>query len=183
MHKLHLVLVEPRIPQNTGSIARTCAVTGATLHLVHPLGFKIEDSKLKRAGLDYWDKLEIVHHENIEAFFAAYPQAENAVNPFFYFTAKTGTLYTDVQYPDETFLLFGREDTGLDDALLATHPKRCVRIPMRETLRCLNLSNSVSIAAYEVLRQHNFEGLCRDGRWAKADWEPEIPRSYDISQT
>lgn len=182
MSKLHLVLVEPRIPQNTGSIARTCAVTGATLHLIYPLGFKIDDAKLKRAGLDYWDKLEIFHHESIDAFFAAYPQANEQPSPCFYFTAKTGTLYTDVQYPDETFLFFGREDTGLDDAFLAEHPERCVRIPMRETLRCLNLSNSVAIAAYEVLRQHDFDGLCRDGRYAKSGWEPATPRTYDISQ-
>lgn len=182
MHKLHLVLVEPRIPQNTGSIARTCAVTGAVLHLVHPLGFKIDDAKLKRAGLDYWDKLEIIHHDNLDAFFASYPAAAGAQNPFFYFTAKTGTLYTDVTYPEETFLLFGREDLGLDEALLAAHPERCVRIPMRETLRCLNLSNSVAVAAYEVLRQHDFAGLTRDGRMANANWEPETPRSYDISQ-
>ena len=181
MHKLHLVLVEPRIPQNTGSIARTCAVTGATLHLVHPLGFRIDDAKLKRAGLDYWDKLEILHHENLDAFFAAYPAAAEQ-NAMFYFTAKTGRLYTEAVYPEETFLLFGREDLGLDDALLAAHPERCVRIPMRETLRCLNLSNSVAIAAYEVLRQHDFAGLTRDGRMAKSDWEPAEPRSYDISQ-
>ena len=181
MHKLHLVLVEPRIPQNTGSIARTCAVTGAALHLIHPLGFRIDDAKLKRAGLDYWDKLDIFHHDSLDAFFAAYPAAAPE-NPYFYFTAKTGTLYTDVVYPEETFLIFGREDTGLDDAILAAHPERCVRIPMRETLRCLNLSNSVAVAAYEVLRQHDFAGLTRDGRYAKAGWEPDTPRAYGISQ-
>lgn len=182
MSTLHLVLFEPRIPQNTGSIARTCAVTGAKLHLIHPLGFRIDDAKLKRAGLDYWDKLEIFHHENLAAFFAAYPQAEDAANPFFYFTAKTGTLYTDVTYPEETFLIFGREDLGLPDDVLKENPGRCVRIPMRETLRCLNLSNSVAVAAYEVLRQHDFAGLTKDGRWAKSEWEPETPRTYDISQ-
>lgn len=169
MHKLHLVLVEPRIPGNTGSIARTCAVTGAALHLVRPFGFEISDAKLKRAGLDYWDKLDIFEYDNIQAFFAAHPQAEPV--PFYYFTAKTGTLYTEVQYPPETFLIFGREDRGLDDSLLAEHPERCVRIPMRETLRCLNLSNSVAVAAYEVLRQWDFDGLTRDGRLARADWE------------
>ncbi len=181
LHKLHFVLVEPRIPQNTGSIARTCAVTGAALHLIHPLGFRIDDAKLKRAGLDYWDKLDIFHYDNLDAFFAQHP-AQTAQNPYFYFTAKTGTLYTDVQYPEETFLFFGREDTGLDDALLKAHPERCVRIPMRETLRCLNLSNSVAVAAYEVLRQHDFAGLTRDGRWAAAEWETHSPGDYDISQ-
>ena len=181
MFELHLVLVEPRIPQNTGSIARTCAVTGAKLHLIHPLGFRIDDAKLKRAGLDYWDKLDIFHYENLGAFFAQHPQA-SPQNPYFYFTAKTGTLYTDVSYPEQTFLFFGREDTGLDDRILAEHPERCVRIPMRETLRCLNLSNSVAIAAYEVLRQHEFAGLTRDGRYAKAGWEPDTPRAFDISQ-
>lgn len=181
MLKLHFVLVEPRIPQNTGSIARTCAVTGASLHLIHPLGFSIDDAKLKRAGLDYWDKLDVFHYENTDAFFAQHPAAAEAQNPYFYFTAKTGTLYTEVTYPEETFLFFGREDTGLADDFLAAHPERCVRIPMRETLRCLNLSNSAAIAAYEVLRQHDFAGLTRDGRYAKADWEPETPRAYDIS--
>ena len=181
MLKLHFVLVEPRIPQNTGSIARTCAVTGAALHLIHPLGFRIDDAKLKRAGLDYWDKLDIFHYDSLDDFFAKHPAA-TAQNPYFYFTAKTGTLYTDVTYPEETFLFFGREDTGLNDTLLKANPERCVRIPMRETLRCLNLSNSVAVAAYEVLRQHEFSGLARDGRWAKADWEPETPRAYDISQ-
>lgn len=181
MAKLHLVLFEPRIPQNTGSIARTCAVTGAALHLIHPLGFTIDDAKLKRAGLDYWDKLEIHHHDNIGAFFAEYPQA-GVKNPYYYFTAKTGAVYTDVSYPEETFLIFGREDTGLPDALLEEHPERCVRIPMRETLRCLNLSNSVAVAVYEVLRQHDFAGLAKDGRWAKYSWEPETPRDCDISQ-
>jgi tRNA (cytidine/uridine-2'-O-)-methyltransferase len=161
--------VEPRIPGNTGSIARTCAVTGAALHLVRPFGFEISDAKLKRAGLDYWDKLDIFEYPDIQAFFAAHPQA--LPDPYFYFTAKTGTLYTEVQYPPETFLIFGREDRGLDDALLAAHPERCVRIPMRETLRCLNLSNSVAVAAYEVLRQWDFDGLTRDGRLAKASWE------------
>lgn len=182
MPQLHLVLVEPRIPQNTGSIARTCAVTGAALHLVHPLGFQLDDAKLKRAGLDYWDKLSITHYENLGAFFAQHPYAA-ASAPFYYFTAKTGTLYTDVQYPDETYLFFGREDTGLPEDLLAEHPERCVRIPMRETLRCLNLSNSVAVAAYEVLRQYAFAGLTREGRLANAAWEPAEPRAYDMSQT
>ena len=182
MLNLNLVLVEPRIPQNTGSIARTCAVTGAALHLIHPLGFKIDDAKLKRAGLDYWDKLNIFHYENLDAFFAQHPQ-KTAQNPYFYFTAKTGTLYTEPVYPEETYLFFGREDTGLADDILQANPERCVRIPMRETLRCLNLSNSVAIAAYEVLRQHQFDGLTCDGRWAKAAWEPETPRTFDVSQT
>lgn len=182
MLRLNLVLVEPRIPQNTGSIARTCAVTGARLHLIHPLGFSIEESKLKRAGLDYWDKLEILHYPNVEAFFAQ-NQVSGTQNPYFYFTAKTGQLYTEVAYPEETYLFFGREDTGLSDAFLMAHPERCVRIPMRETLRCLNISNAVSVAAYEVLRQHHFEGLCLNGRMAQSAWEPETPRAYDISQT
>ena len=166
LHKLHFVLVEPRIPQNTGSIARTCAVTGASLHLIHPLGFRIDYAKLRRAGLDYWDKLDIFHYDNLDDFFAKHPAASEQ-NPYFYFTAKTGTLYTDVTYPEETFLFFGREDTGLDDALLKAHPERCVRIPMRETLRCLNLSNSVAILTYEALRQQGFSGLSGQGEMAK----------------
>lgn len=182
MLKLHIVLVEPRIPQNTGSIARTCAVTGAQLHLVYPLGFSITDKNLKRAGLDYWDKLKVYHHKDLEQFFSEFPQADRR-GMSYYFTAKAGALYTNVPYGEETFLIFGREDYGLDENILRAHPERCVRIPMRETLRCLNLSNSVAIAAYEYLRQHSFEGLNLDGRTANAPWESTPLSCYDVSQT
>ncbi len=158
IYQLNLVLVEPQIPQNTGNIARTCAVTGARLHLVHPLGFVIEDKKLKRAGLDYWDKLDITHYDNLEDFFQRNPDGN-----FFFFTTKGKKVHSEAAYPNNAFLIFGREDAGLPEDLLRRHTDSCVRIPMRPTLRSLNLSNSVAIAAYEVLRQWDYPDLSREG--------------------
>jgi len=153
------VLVEPQIPQNTGNIARTCAVTGAALHLVYPLGFEISDKKLKRAGLDYWDKLEIFYYDSLEDFFE-----KNQGGNFVYFTTKGKKRHSDMSYPDGSFLVFGREDAGLPEALLAANMSHCARIPMRNTLRSLNLSNSVAIAVYEVLRQWDYPGLSSEGK-------------------
>ncbi len=150
---LNLVLVEPQIPQNTGNVARTCAVTGARLHLVGPMGFTVTDAKLKRAGLDYWDKLDISCYQNLDDFLA------RTGGPLFFFTTKGGRRYTDAAYPPGAFLVFGREDAGLPPALLAAHPQSCLRLPMRGALRSLNLSNAVAVAAYEALRQWGFEGL------------------------
>ena len=153
---LNIVLVEPQIPQNTGNIARTCAVTGAALHLVKPMGFVIDDKKLRRAGLDYWDKLDISYYDGMEDFFA-----KNKGGEFFYFTTKGQHRHSDVSYPAGCYLIFGREDAGLPEELLRAHPDSCVRLPMidRDEARSLNLSNSVAIAVYEALRQWNFEGL------------------------
>lgn len=156
-YSLNLVLVEPQIPQNTGNIARTCAVTGARLHLVHPLGFTITDTKLKRAGLDYWDKLDITHYDSLDDFFT------RTDGPYFFFTTKGTHTHSAQTYPDGAFLVFGREDAGLPEPLLAQHPDACVRIPMRSTLRSLNLSNSVAVAAFEVLRQWDYPDLSREG--------------------
>ncbi len=163
---INIVLVEPEIPQNTGNIARTCAATGAALHLVRPLGFEIDDRKLKRAGLDYWDKLDITYYDNLDDFFAKNPDAE-----FFCFTTKAKYCYTDVTYPRRTFLMFGKETKGLPEDFLYNNPERCVRIPMRDTLRSLNLSNSAAIAVYEVLRQRDFEGLRPDGELTQFTWD------------
>ena len=154
---IHIVLVEPQIPQNTGNIARTCAATGAHLHLVHPLGFSVGDRQLKRAGLDYWHLLSVTHYEDLSAFLAA-----NA-GPFFYFTTKARAVYSDAAYPEGSYLVFGREDKGLPEAVLTAHPERCVRLPMIAGARSLNLSNAVAVAAFEALRQHNFKGLLREG--------------------
>ena len=155
MNRLNIVLVEPQIPQNTGNISRTCAVTGAALHLVKPYGFEISDKKLKRAGLDYWDKLEIYEYDNIDEFFS-----KNS-GEFYFFTTKGRMVHSDVDYPQdrEVYIIFGREDKGLPEKLLYENPQSCVRIPMRKTLRSLNLSNSVAIACYEVLRQWNYPDL------------------------
>ena len=154
MKQLNIVLVEPEIPQNTGNIARTCAATGARLHIIKPMGFAVDDKKLKRAGLDYWYLLDITYYENLDDFFA-----KNAGGKFFYFTTKGRKPHSDVQYPDGAYLVFGKETKGLPEDLIYQNPDRAVRIPMRDHLRCLNLSNSVAVAVYEVLRQHGFSGL------------------------
>ena len=156
--KINIVMVEPEIPQNTGNIARTCAAIGAKLHLVYPLGFSISDKAVKRAGLDYWDKLEIEEHTSFKEFLEKYKPEENNM---FFATTKGKHVYSDPDYSkmDEVFLLFGKETKGLPEDILQKYIDKTIRIPMRETLRSLNLSNSVSIVVYEVLRQKNFEGL------------------------
>ena len=156
--KINIVMVEPEIPQNTGNIARTCAAIGAKLHLVHPLGFSISEREVKRAGLDYWDKLEIEEHDSLEKFLEKYKPEENNM---YYATTKGKHVYSDVDYSkmDEVFLLFGKETKGLPEDLLLKYIDNTIRIPMRETLRSLNLSNSVAIVAYEVFKQNGFEGL------------------------
>lgn len=156
--KINIVMVEPEIPQNTGNIARTCAAIGAKLHLVYPLGFLLDDKYLKRAGLDYWDKLEIEKHDSLEKFLAKYKPEENNM---FFASTKSKQCYSDVDYSkmDEVFILFGKETKGLPEDLLKKYMNRDIRIPMKDTLRSLNLSNSVAIIAYEVLRQADFDGL------------------------
>lgn len=157
MPELNLVLVEPQIPQNTGNIARTCAATNAKLHLVGPLGFELDDTKLKRAGLDYWHMLDITLYDCLEDFY------NKNSGDFFYFTTKAKMVYSDITYPDKAYLIFGREDAGLPEALLQKNPNNSVRLPMRKEARSLNLSNTVSIAAYEVLRQWGFPELQSKG--------------------
>lgn len=169
MKKINIVLHEPEIPQNTGNIARTCAATGAALHIIKPMGFTIDDKKLKRAGLDYWDKLDITYYESYEDFCAKCPEATGNI---FYFTTKAPRSYADVSpYPDNVYIMFGKETKGLPEDLLYANKDACVRIPMRDTLRSLNLSNSVAIAVYEILRQWDFEGLREDGRLTSREWE------------
>ena len=157
--KLNIVMCEPEIPANTGNVARTCAITGAKLHLIHPLGFKIDDKTLKRAGLDYWNKLEIEEHNSLEDFLNKYKPEENNM---FFATTKGKTKYTDIDYSnmDEVFVLYGKETKGLPEWLLEKYlDTKTIRIPMLPTLRSLNLSNSVAIITYEILRQHGFEDL------------------------
>ena len=155
---LNIVLVEPEIPQNTGNIARTCAIIGAKLHLVKPLGFEISDKYLKRAGLDYWDKLDIEEHENLSQFLEEYPIDKNNM---YFVTTKGKHCYTEIKYNelDEVFMLFGKETKGLPENLLKDNLDNAIRIPMRENFRSLNLSNSVAIVAYEMLRQNEFKNL------------------------
>lgn len=166
MSTLNLVLVEPRIPQNVGNIARTCAATGARLHLVEPLGFSVDDAKLKRAGLDYWRYLDITYYKSIAEF-----QEKNPHAVCRYYTTKALHGYTEADYPDQVFLVLGREDRGLPEELLLAHPEDCVRIPMRGGLRSLNLSNAAAIAVYEALRQWGFPELRNSGQLHNYNWE------------
>ncbi len=165
INTLNIVLVEPQIPQNTGNIARTCAVTGARLHLVGPMGFVIDDAKLKRAGLDYWHLLDVTHYSSLDDFFT-----RNS-GEFFYFSTKARRVYSDIAYPDGAYLIFGKETAGLPEDLLFRNPESCVRFPMADGARSLNLSNSVAIGVYEVLRQWGFPRLKCGGSLTKFDWD------------
>lgn len=162
--KLNIVLVEPEIPQNTGNIARTCAVTGAALHLVGPMGFAPEDKKLRHAGLDYWRCLTLSFYDSLSDFFS-----KNA-GEFFFFSTKAQNRHIDVSYPDNCYLFFGKESAGLPEKLLFDHPERCVRIPMMDEARSLNLANSVAVGVYEVLRQWDFPALSCRGELRDFDW-------------
>ena len=151
---LNIVLVEPEIPQNTGNIARTCACTGARLHLVEPMGFRLTQKQLARAGCDYWDEVDIVRWPCAAAFFEAH-----AADELHLFTGHAARSFADVSYDEGAFLVFGRESRGLDGDLIEAHAARCVRIPMRDGLRSRNLSNAVAVAAYEALRQQGWPEL------------------------
>lgn len=164
-HSLNIVLIEPEIPQNTGNIARTCAATGAQLHLVGPMGFTITDKQVKRAGLDYWDKLDISYYDSTDEFFE-----KNKGGAFFYFSTKAEIAHSDIQYPNHAYLVFGKETRGLPEELLKENHDRCVRLPMRGIIRSLNLSNAVAVGTYEVLRQWNYPALTAKGRLTKFDW-------------
>lgn len=166
MPSLNIVLVEPEIPQNTGNIARTCAATGARLHIIEPMGFKIDDKKLKRAGLDYWHLLDITYYKDINDFY------EKNNGEYFYFSTKAQHIYSDIKYPENTYLFFGKETKGLPEELLHANPERCVRMPMINSshARSLNLSNCVCVGAFEVLRQWNFPELLCEGKLTKFDW-------------
>ena len=165
MASLNIVLVEPQIPQNTGNIARTCAATGARLHLVEPMGFRVDDKKLKRAGLDYWHLLDITYYEDLDDFFE-----KNRGGSFFYFTTKGRHVHSDMTYPDNCYLVFGREDAGLPEELLKENEKSCVRLPMRSEARSLNLSNTVAVGVFEVLRQWGYPELKQQGQLTKYSW-------------
>lgn len=157
--QLDVILCQPEIPPNTGNISRTCAALGASLHLIHPLGFKADDASARRAGLDYWQHLDLHHHQSLEAFFAAGFDPRS----IWYLSTKAGRSYAEVEFGSPCRLMFGRETAGLPDWLLQAHPERCLRIPMRPGIRSLNLSNAAAILAYEAMRQHGFPGLSADG--------------------
>nr|WP_148284863.1 tRNA (uridine(34)/cytosine(34)/5-carboxymethylaminomethyluridine(34)-2'-O)-methyltransferase TrmL [Anoxybacillus flavithermus] len=154
---LHVVLYQPEIPANTGNIARTCAATGTSLHLIRPLGFSTDDKMLKRAGLDYWDYVDVHYYDSLQELFDKYKEGE-----FFFITKFGKTYYTSFDYSDETkdyFFVFGRETSGLPKDLIENNMERCLRIPMNEYVRSLNLSNTAAILVYEALRQQNFPNV------------------------
>ncbi len=159
MRKINIVLYSPEIPQNTGNISRTAAVTGAVLHIIKPIGFEISDRTLKRAGLDYWDKLTVIYYESYADF-----KEKNKDARLYFFSAKGRRNYSEISYPDNVFLVFGKESVGLPEDLLLENLDSTVRIPMLSGVRCLNLSNSVAIAVYEVLRQSGFSDFDCTGR-------------------
>lgn len=167
MATLNIVLVEPEIPQNTGNIARTCACTGARLHLVKPMGFEIDDAKLKRAGLDYWHLLDITYYNSLSEFLSIHGD-----DNLYFFTTKAEHIHSDIAYPDDCYIVFGKETAGLPEKLLHDNPERCVRLPMINdaSARSLNLSNSVAVGVYEVLRQWSYPNLKTKGQLTKFDW-------------
>lgn len=161
----HIVLVEPEIPQNTGNIARTCAATGSKLHIVKPMGFSIDDKKLKRAGLDYWHLLGVQYYENLAEFFE-----QTAGGRYFYATTKAPKDYCQAEFQDGDYILFGKETKGLPEELLYADRERCIRIPMISEARSLNLSNAAAIVVYEALRQTGFASLKSEGELTKFKW-------------
>ena len=165
MATLNIVMVEPEIPANTGNVARTCAATGAKLHLVKPLGFSVDDKHLKRAGLDYWELLDITYYENLDDFFE-----KTKGGKYYYFSTKAHNRHSDVQYEDNCYIVFGKETRGLPESLLLENYDTTVRIPMIDEARSLNLSNSVAIATYEVLRQWDYPNLLEKGELHRHNW-------------
>ena len=163
---LNIVLHEPEMPANTGNIGRTCVATDTVLHLIEPLGFKINDKMLKRAGLDYWDKLDVRIYDDFDDFLATNPGAK-----IYMATTKAARSYTDVQYEDDCYIMFGKESAGIPESILQKYQDTAVRIPMWGDIRSLNLSNSVAIVLYEALRQNNFLGLKMKGRPRTFDWD------------
>ncbi len=161
----NIVLVEPEIPQNTGNIVRTCHATGCRLHLVKPLGFEISDRYLKRAGLDYWNEVQILYYEGFDRLKEQHPDAR-----FWYFTTKGLTRHSDAAFKEGDFLVFGKETKGLPEELLVDNKERCLRIPMIGETRSLNLSNSVAVAVYEGLRQQGFKGFKTEGQLHNLKW-------------
>lgn len=165
MANINIVLVEPEIPQNTGNIARTCACTGAALHLVKPLGFEIDDKKLIRAGLDYWHFLDITYYDSLDDFLL---KTKDKIR--YFCSTKAPKTYADVEYPEDSYLIFGKETKGLPEEVIFNNREQAIRIPMIEGARSLNLSNSVAIIAYEALRRQNFKTLKATGNLTKYQW-------------
>ena len=162
---LNIVLHEPEMPANTGNIGRTCVAAGARLHLIEPLGFKLNEKMLKRAGLDYWDKLDVTVYDDYADF-----QKKNPGAKIYMATTKAQKTYCDVSYEDDCYIMFGKESAGIPEEILKEHPDACIRIPMIGETRSLNLSNSVAIVLYEALRQNNFDHMRLEGELHHLSW-------------
>ncbi|HJC14513.1 MAG TPA: tRNA (cytidine(34)-2'-O)-methyltransferase [Candidatus Fusicatenibacter intestinigallinarum] len=165
MSKLNIVLLEPEIPSNTGNIGRTCVATGTRLHLIEPLGFRLNEKAIQRAGMDYWKDLDVTTYLNYEDFLAKNPGAK-----IYMATTKARKLYTEAQYEEDCFIMFGKESAGIPEEILVKHPDTAIRIPMNEDIRSLNLANSVAIVLYEALRQQGFANMQREGQLRKFTW-------------
>lgn len=165
MSKLNIVLFEPEIPSNTGNIGRTCVATGTRLHLIEPLGFRLNEKAIQRAGMDYWKDLDVTTYLNYEDFLAKNPGAK-----IYMATTKARQTYAEVQYEEDCYIMFGKESAGIPEEILVQHPDTAIRIPMNENIRSLNLANSVAIVLYEALRQHNFEHMQLQGQLRNFQW-------------
>ena len=163
---LNIVLFEPEIPANTGNIGRTCVATNTRLHLIEPLGFRLNEKNLKRAGMDYWNDLDVTTYINYEDFLEKNPNAK-----IYMATTKAKNVYTDVKYEPDCYIMFGKESAGIPEEILVDHPDECVRIPMVGDIRSLNLGNSVAVVLYEALRQNNFEGMSMEGELHHSEWK------------
>ena len=166
MAKLNIVLYEPEIPSNTGNIGRTCVATGTRLHLIEPLGFRLNEKAIKRAGMDYWSDLDVTTYVNYEEFLEKNPGAK-----IYMATTKSRQTYTEVSYEPDCYIMFGKESAGIPEEILVKHPDTCVRIPMIGETRSLNLSKSVAIALYEALRQNNFDHMKLEGDLHRLHWD------------
>lgn len=163
---MNIVLHQPEIPTNTGNIGRTCVATGSRLHLIEPLGFRLNEKAIRRAGMDYWEKLDVTRYVNYEAFLMQNPGAR-----VWYATTKAGKLYTEAAFGEDDYIMFGKESGGIPEEILVEHEACCIRIPMLEEIRSLNLSNSVAIVLYEALRQNGFRGMQMKGALHRLKWK------------
>ncbi|MCD8327181.1 MAG: tRNA (cytidine(34)-2'-O)-methyltransferase [Lachnospiraceae bacterium] len=163
---MNIILHQPEIPQNTGNIGRTCVATATTLHLIEPLGFRLDEKQLKRAGMDYWEHLEVYRYMNFQEFMEKHPDAK-----IWYATTKARRAYTEASFSPDGYIMFGKESAGIPEEILVEHEETCIRIPMLPRIRSLNLSNSVAIVLYEALRQQNFENLETAGNLHRLSWK------------
>lgn len=166
---MHIILHQPEIPANTGNIGRTCVATGTTLHLIEPLGFHLDEKSIRRAGMDYWDKLDVTRYMNFQEFQASHPKAK-----IWYATTKAKRLYTEAFFGNDDYIMFGKESAGIPEELLVEHEETCIRIPMLDEIRSLNLSNAAAIVLYEALRQNHFEGMQKEGELHRLSWRQTI---------